>query len=237
MWSYYGSKANIAHRYPKPQYDKIYEPFAGTAKYSLLHFEKEVILIDKYPVVINLWKFLQSCSPNDILKLNLNLKAGERIDTLKWDCEEQMILMVFIIGAGQAAPLKTASARRTTQRPNTIKYNLERIAGDLYKIKHWEFILGDYFEAPDVPATWFIDPPYQFGGHKYVKSNKKIDFISLGDWSQSRQGQSIVCENNLATWLNFKPMISQRGSEKQQYECILTNTPTHFDNVQQILML
>ena len=38
MWGYYGSKSKIASMYPKPMYDKIIEPFAGTAQYSLLHF-------------------------------------------------------------------------------------------------------------------------------------------------------------------------------------------------------
>ena len=53
-------------------------------------------------------------------------------------------------------------------------------------------------------ATWFIDPPYQFGGHEYKCSNKQIDFAKLAEWCEDRNGQAIVCENTKATWLPFK---------------------------------
>lgn len=29
---------------------------------------------------------------------------------------------------------------------------------NLYKIKHWQIINDDYSAAPDIEATWFIDP-------------------------------------------------------------------------------
>lgn len=35
------------------------------------------------------------------------------------------------------------------------------MAQNLYKVKHWEIINGDYTEAPDIKATWFVDPPYK----------------------------------------------------------------------------
>ena len=69
MWGYYGSKSKIVNYYPKPIYDTIIEPFAGTAQYSLKYFDKDVILVDKYDVIVRLWKWLQQCSPKDILSL------------------------------------------------------------------------------------------------------------------------------------------------------------------------
>jgi site-specific DNA-adenine methylase len=37
MFSYYGSKSKIVKYYPCPAHDKIIEPFAGSARYSLLN--------------------------------------------------------------------------------------------------------------------------------------------------------------------------------------------------------
>jgi site-specific DNA-adenine methylase len=58
MWTYYGSKGKLAQHYPTPKHDSIIEPFAGAAKYSLRYWEKEVTLVDKYDVVIKIWKCL-----------------------------------------------------------------------------------------------------------------------------------------------------------------------------------
>jgi site-specific DNA-adenine methylase len=69
MWSYYGGKGHTVNLYPKPKHGLIIEPFAGSAKYSLKYFEKEVLLIDKYHVIVSIWHFLQQCSQKDILGL------------------------------------------------------------------------------------------------------------------------------------------------------------------------
>ena len=69
MWSYYGSKTNMVDLYPPPKHDLIIEPFAGAAKYALKYFERDVLLIDSYDVVIRIWQWLQQCSKHDILSL------------------------------------------------------------------------------------------------------------------------------------------------------------------------
>lgn len=236
MWSYYGSKTNLAELYPRPIHDTIIERFAGAAKYSLLHFEKEVILIDKYPIIINIWKWLQGCSEKDILSLPKTLKYGDRLDDIKFDCQEQKDFYGFIIGCGAEKPRRSAIKRKTTDRPNHINYNLSKCADQLFKIRHWKFICGDYTDYPNVVATNFVDPPYQFGGHSYVFSNKKIDFTELGDYCQQLNGQVIVCENTKANWLPFKPMIQNRGSLYSTTEGIWTNYHTHFNNLQTQLL-
>jgi len=40
LFSYFGSKARIGNKYPKPIYDTIIEPFAGAAGYSYAHSHK-----------------------------------------------------------------------------------------------------------------------------------------------------------------------------------------------------
>lgn len=232
MFSYYGSKTNLARLYPKPKHDLIIEPFAGSARYALEHFEKDVILIDKYPVIIKVWKWLQSCSPNDILKLPRRLVETDRLDEMTFDCEEAKLLMGFVVGCGAQRPRVKATKRKTTDRPNHVNYNLQRIAKNLFKIKHWQFIEGDYTVAPETKATWFIDPPYQHGGQAYVFGTKQINFTDLAEWCRTREGQVIVCENTKADWMNFKPISKQRGSLFATTEAIWTNYATSFDNEQ-----
>lgn len=233
MWSYYGSKANIVRMYPPPKYAKIYEPFAGTARYSCLYWDREIILNDSYHVITDIWKWLQLCSKQDILKLPHSFKQGERIDNIKFDCVEAKYLLGFLIAKGVERPRLKVVDRITMFRPNAIKFQLQRIANSLDKIRHWKIITGEYTDLENQTATWFIDPPYEFGGYAYVKN--KIDFISLGPWCRSRAGQVIVCENTKATWMDFSPMKQQKGSVAKTTEAIWSNHKTSFDIKQQTL--
>ncbi len=232
MFSYYGSKANIVRLYPKPRYPKIKEAFAGSGRFSLEHFEHDVLLVDKWPVIIDVWKWLQQCSTNDILSLPRRLTHGDSLHDITFDCQAQKDFYGFIVGAGAERPRRTVGYRRTTHRPNAINHCLKETAAQLYKIKHWNFVCGDYLDMVNEEATWFIDPPYQHGGHKYTMSNAKIDFTQLAQWCNTRQGDVIVCENTKADWLPFIPLIKQRGSNATTTEAIFTNFPTHFHNIQ-----
>ena len=85
----------------------------------------------------------------------------------------------------------------------------ERVASQLEYIRHWTVIEGDYTAAPDVAATWFIDPPYQRTGDKiYVHKARDIDYRALAAWCRQRRGQVMVCENDGATWLPFKRLYA-----------------------------
>jgi hypothetical protein len=58
MFSYYGSKSKIVDYYPPPKYKRIIEPFAGSARYSLKYWQNDVLLVDKYPVIVEVWNYL-----------------------------------------------------------------------------------------------------------------------------------------------------------------------------------
>lgn len=219
MWGYYGSKSKIVGRYPPPHYDIIVEPFAGTAQYALKYWDRSVILIEKYNIICDLWRWLQKCSKQDILTIR-QLKFGESTDDFVWDCPEQKNLVGFIITGAPSTPKKTASKWKTVIRPNTQQFRLESIARNLERIRHWEIICGDYREAPDVRATWFVDPPYVVGGKYYKYGSKDIDYGFLGEWCKARKGQVIVCEAEGQTWLPFKPLVESRGNRYQHKECI-----------------
>lgn len=230
MWSYYGSKNKIAKFYPTPLFDTIIEPFAGAAYYSLRYFEKNVILIDKNPDIILMWKYLQECSINDINRLPI-LTEGTRLNPIDFDCYAQYRLMRFLIVQAAFGGNNVVSKWGAMR----LQANINRLKKHHFKIKHWSFIEGDYTMSPDINATWFIDPPYTHGGHKYPMSNRKIDFSQLGSWCKSRIGQQIVCENTKAEWLPFVPMISLDGVKHKTMEAIYTNMPSSYAVDQQSL--
>lgn len=217
MFSYYGSKSKIIDYYPKPQFDRIIEPFAGSARYSLKYFEKDVLLVDKFDIIVNIWKYLQECSPNDILSLP-SLKQGDKICRTDFDCMAQAYLFGFMITQGTATPMLTVSKFGAERLESNKKF----IANNLFKIKHWQIELGDYATIPNQKATWFIDPPYQKKGYKY--RHNKVDFEHLANYSTTRKGQVIVCEQEGASWLNFNRLVSFRGSAITSTEVIFTNT-------------
>lgn len=228
MFSYYGSKSKVIQYYPSPKFDKIIEPFAGSARYALKYYDRDVLLVDKYDVIIKIWQWLQKCSPNDILGLP-RLKEGLLISSLNLSDEEKLFLG-FMAGISNSRP------RNKVSNFSMIHFSMEnrkdlfgKIANNLYKIRHWEIKLGSYDEIPNEKATWFIDPPYQFGGEIYCYGNKELNFNNIALWCQSRQGQSIVCENTKATWLPFYPLRDLYGNKHKTTEAIWSNYPTGFE--------
>jgi len=236
MWSYYGAKTNVIDLYPAPVHDKIIEPFAGTARYALKYWQKDVLLVDKYEVIIKIWKWLQLCSVDDIKKLPHQIKSGQTLEEFTFDCEEAKMLMGFLVGYGLEKPRLTAT-RKHFFRPNFLNYSLKKIEQSLFKIRHWKIICASYEDIENQLATWFIDPPYQFGGGCYPESSKNIDFEYLAGWSRDRIGQTMVCESLRATWMDFLPLGSHKGRTGIQYEGIWCNEVNTFNNIQQKLIL
>lgn len=231
MFSYYGSKSKIVDYYPPPKHRRIIEPFAGSARYALKFWKNDVCINEKYDVVFRVWKYLQKCEISDIERFP-KIEDGKTLDDYEFDCIEAKWLMGFCIKGGSDSPRLTPSSKGFgggyLNQLNSIKKNL-------HKIKHWQITNLDYADLHNEEATWFIDPPYQFGGEYYKESNKGIDFNYLGDWCKERKGQSIVCENTKANWLPFKPMIDMQGAMHKTTEAVWSNIPTNYDNPQQSL--
>lgn len=219
MFSYYGSKSKIVDIYPSPKNDKIIEPFAGSARYALKWFDRDVLLVDKYDIIIKIWHYLQQASEKDILGLpELTYKQSLNDFDL---ADGERLLMSFLVARGIASP------QYIVQQFSDIKLAKQKIASQLYKIRHWEIRQDNYTDIPNQPATWFIDPPYQFGGEHYHYS--KINYSHLTEWCQSRQGQIIICENTKADWLPFHPMRKMNGAYSKTTEAIWSNYYTGFE--------
>jgi len=230
MFSYYGSKSKIVDYYPPPKHKKIIEPFAGSARYSLKYWQNDVLLVDKYPIVVEVWNYLKNASEHDIYGLP-KLEKGDSINNYHYLSKVEQDFLGFLVCAGSSGGRRNVGSMKGIN----VEADLKRISKNLFRIKHWEIKLGSYEEIENVEATWFIDPPYQFGGHEYKCSNKQIDFKNLAEWCKSRNGQVIVCENTKADWLPFKPMIEMQGTMFKTTEAIWSNHKTNYDAVQQVL--
>jgi len=203
MFSYYGSKSKIVKKYPFPKFDNVIEPFAGSARYALLYWDKKVTIIDSDNVIISVWKYLQKATPEEILSLP-DVPNATRLETISGFsdlCQEQKWLIGFCSNGGSASP-KNVSGRHNFNSWNKDK---KRISENLYKIRHWDIICDSYENIDNKEATWYIDPPYQNKG-KYYKQNK-VDYEKLGEFCKTRLGQVIVCENDGAVWLPFSPFL------------------------------
>jgi site-specific DNA-adenine methylase len=207
MFSYFGSKYKLAKLYGAPRHDTVIEPFAGSAAYSLFWEPKRVILLDKNPVIASVWQYLIGASESEILALPDDF---ERIQDLDISAGAKA-LMGFWVGKGKASPGLTRSkwAREYRDSPDCKVWGAavrKRISSQLEKIRHWEVICGDYTQAPDLEAHWFIDPPYIAAGRRYPV--KDVNYDALGEWSRQRKGFVQVCENDGAMWLPFQPFHS-----------------------------
>lgn len=217
MWpffTFYGGKWRAAPRYPDPIHDFIIEPFAGAAGYAIRNHTKKVILIEKDPVIAGLWRYLIKATADEIEALPL-IKMDQSVDDLDV-CWEAKVLIGFWLNKGSAGPRKSPGAwMREGLRPKSFwgPEIRKRISGQVSGISHWVCLEGDYTEAPDLRATWFIDPPYSEAGRIYRCSSTQIDYRRLGEWCRDRDGQVIVCENDGATWLPFKPFMAIKSTE------------------------
>jgi site-specific DNA-adenine methylase len=227
MFSYYGSKSKIVDLYPPPKHKKIIEPFCGSARYSLKYWQNDVLIMDKSENLISVWKWLQQCSKNDILKLP---KLTTGLDIRKIELSEiERTFLSYLVASGRPSNIVT----KFMDYDNGNQKVYKRIADSLELIRHWEIKLGSYTELENVEATWFIDPPYMYGGEHYKESNKNIDFVKLAEWCKNRNGQAIVCENMKADWLPFKPLTKIQGAcQTNTIEAIWSNHKTNYDNVQ-----
>ena len=231
FWRYYGGKWRAAPRYPRPEYPTIIEPFAGAAGYSLRYPDRSVILVEKYHVIAEIWRWLIGASEAEIL----SVPCVDHVDDLPAGVSQGARWLVgFCMNSATTTPCVSLSAGgrylrdrgRKTQGWNDEKR--AQVAGQVAAIRHWRVIEGDYSAAPDTEATWFVDPPYQQAGYCYKHPSTAIDFPALGAWCRSRRGQAIVCEATGADWLPFTPFMDAKswgngGKNATSAEAIWTN--------------
>lgn len=203
MFYYYGRKKQIAKYYPAPAYDTIIEPFAGAAAYSMYkeNWKKSVILIEKDKKVFDIWDWLINQATEDDIKNLPELKVGERSTEF-----------LHIIHAATKMAFHFKRIKVTPVLARNWEISRRVMFENLYKVKHWKVLNDDYSAAPDIEATWFIDPPYKgAGGMGYRFGSDTIDYESLAEWAKARKGEVIFCEGNEGDYLPFKPLLDLKG--------------------------
>lgn len=194
----------MAGVYPDPVHPVVIEPFAGSAAYSLhgSRWARQVILVEKDPQIAALWRWLIEEATEERIRALPDPVEGEVTDSLlhilhgaskRWFTYKQATATPFMLSAWRASKAY--------------------MAANVRKVKHWVIIEGDYTAAPEIEATWFIDPPYQGDpGTGYRHGSDAIDYESLAFWTQARKGALIVCEGPDADWLPFERLARQRAA-------------------------
>lgn len=203
MFYYYGRKKQLAKRYPAPNYGCIVEPFAGSAAYSFHaeHWRREVILIEKDQRVAAIWDWLIHEATAEKIKNMPDLKPGEKSSEF-----------LHIIHAATKMAFKYKTIKVTPLLARNWEISKRLLAENLPKIKHWQLICGDYSVAPDIEATWFIDPPYKSEpGMGYAHSSAHMNYEQLAEWCLARRGEIICCEGSYGDYLPFENLIHLTG--------------------------
>ena len=209
MFSYLGSKSKFIEKYPKPLHDTIIEPFAGSARYSLLYHECNVQLYDISRYVVETWRYLIDASPKDVLSLPL-IPDGQTVDDFNLTDGEKY-LIGFHLCRGKSKPRRRGYGR------NGWVNDRKRIAELVPLVKHWN-ILQESFETINpailnLSATWFIGPPYEV---MQTKSDRYphwcVDYDAVKRFIYSRRGQVIACGNHKDSYIKFPEFISFTNS-------------------------
>tara|TARA_R110002126_G_scaffold28535_4_gene95106 strand:+ start:882 stop:1640 length:759 start_codon:yes stop_codon:yes gene_type:complete len=237
FWRYYGGKNRAAPIYPQPEHDTIIEPFAGAAGYSCRYPDRKVILIDKSPIIAGIWRYLIATPAAEILALP-DIPEGGTVDDLPASvCQEARWLAGFWLNDGTTSPGKSWS-KRALQKDGRMRgwtrKTRAHIAAQVDRIRHWEVIEGDYHDAPDVDATWHVDPPYKNKAGSHYPHQPE-SFAALGEWCKTRRGLVMVCENDGADWLPFERIAEWESSAvgKRSSEVIwLNRRPKFWQGVQ-----
>lgn len=215
FFTFFGGKWRAAPRYPRPAWGTIIEPFAGSAGYALRYPSRQVVLVERDPVIAETWRYLLTATSTEIRNLPLNVSNTDDLVLP----EGARHLIGFWLNKGTTGPCRMPSAwMRSGIRPNSQwgEAIRERIASQVDQIRHWQLVEGDYTKAPNIPATWFIDPPYVGAGRSYRFGSRQLDYSDLAKWCRSRAGQVMVCENTGADWLPFRPFMAIKSTSGRQ---------------------
>ncbi len=196
MFNYFGSKYKLAGTYQAPKHDIIIEPFAGSAQYAMYWMKERrditCILYDTDPKVVASWSRILNATPEEIM--GWTVRVGDTVNDY---------IDMANFGGGNRVVNERIVKQFYESQPRWAR--TRAAVGDRVTV-----IEGDYRDAPDIEATWFIDPPYVDMGHRYEHIDNSLDYGLLAEWAIGRVGQIIVTEAGSADWLPFQHHKMQR---------------------------
>lgn len=212
IFSYYGSKSKIAHRYPAPRYQQIIEPFGGAGAYSLRNAaEHDVWINDLDPVTFGIWSFLQSPDALEwVARIPDNAQPGEQVSELVPNAPPGL-LAILRAEANQGTQGRRGINHIVTWMGSSCWHRIKpKLRVAIPTVRTWRITNLAYNELPELEATWFIDPPYANSAGSLYRT-KFHQHLELGEWCRQRRGQVIVCENEGSDWLPFRELCPPQG--------------------------
>lgn len=222
FFPYYGSKWRLAPLYPAPEHPVIFEPFAGSACYSLEWWMCQVRLCDLGPMAA-LWAYLIRASATEIRNLPLIAPEQSTDEIPTWIVPEARHLIGLWCHRGIPRVARRSSSWRKSGRYDGHFWSektRERVASQLQYIRHWRVVGTDYRQCDGI-GTYFVDPPYSGYKGKRYDGASGLDYVELAIWVRERRGQVLVCESEGADWLPFKPFKETRGVGVKRYTEVL----------------
>ncbi len=173
LFKWFGSKWMGAKHYPPPIHDSIFEPFAGSAGYSLRHHERHVQLFDADRNLSQLWRWLILYATESLIReIPINVPEGTDIRRLELS-NGQALLMKHWQRTNNVGDCWTVSP--WGNKPGQWTANTRaRVAEEISGIKHW------IYQPPSfrTPGTYFLDPPYLFN-YRYHREHPTFDHDAL----------------------------------------------------------
>jgi len=218
LFKWFGSKWLSSKTLPKPNYERIVEPFAGGAGYSLRYADRQVLICESDPHIYALWCWLiQDATEAAIREIPLGIPEGTDIRTLGLSTGQQLLLKSWqrTNNVGSCWTISPWGNKPGQWTVNT----RARVASEFGAVTHWK-VRDNGLLALQGPqeATWFIDPPYQYN---YQYRQPAMDYAALAALVQSQPGQRIVCEavcpktGAIPDWLPFEPWGSRITSRRK----------------------
>jgi hypothetical protein len=218
LFKWFGSKWLASKLYPAPERDVIFEPFAGSAGYSLRHHEKQVVIWDDNEQLHELWDWLiGSATTASVLEIPLGIAEGTDIGVLGLSRGQALLLKHWqrTNNVGDCWTISPWGNKPGQWTANT----RARVAEEIYAVKHWEVRPVMY----DGPGTYFIDPPYLYNyRYRFAMFDHAALVADIGRIPE--HSQVIVCEaacqktGRVPDYLPFAPFGSRITSRRKKTE-------------------
>lgn len=226
LFKWFGSKWLSSKTLPKPNYERIVEPFAGGAGYSLRYAERDVMICETDQHIYDLWHWLiHDATDRAIRQIPIGVPEGTDIRTLGLSYGQQLLLKSWqrTNNVGSCWTISPWGNKPGQWTANT----RERVASEFGAVRHWTLRrdgmqLLRTWDVPSTgtvtPVTWFIDPPYLYN---YNYRQPAVDYMEMAALIRTNAGQAIVCEavcpktGTIPDWLPFEPWGSRITSRRK----------------------